>query len=107
MPRVLIRGATVLTMDAQGDLPRADILVTDARISEIAPSLQVADAEVVDASGCIVIPGLVNAHMHTWQTALRGVAANWTLLEYFQKMHAGLATAFQPADLFIATRMGA
>jgi hypothetical protein len=34
--------------------------------------------------------------MHTWQTALRGVAANWTLLEYFQKMHAGLATAFTP-----------
>ena len=62
---------------------------------------------MVDAAGCIVIPGLVNAHMHTWQTALRGVAANWTLLEYFQKMHAGLATAFQPADLFIATRMGA
>ena len=35
--------------------------------------------------------------MHTWQTALRGVAANWTLLEYFQKMHAGLATVFTAA----------
>jgi cytosine/adenosine deaminase-related metal-dependent hydrolase len=45
--------------------------------------------------------------MHTWQTALRGVAANWTLLEYFQKMHAGLATVFQPQDLHIATLMGA
>jgi hypothetical protein len=62
---------------------------------------------VVDAPGCIVIPGLVNAHMHTWQTALRGVAANWTLLEYFKKMHAGLATVFEPQDLHIATRMGA
>jgi cytosine/adenosine deaminase-related metal-dependent hydrolase len=103
----LIRGATILTMDAQGDLPQADLLVQDERIAAIAPHITAADADVVDATGCIVIPGLVNAHMHTWQTALRGVAANWTLLEYFQKMHAGLATAFQPADLFIATRMGA
>jgi cytosine/adenosine deaminase-related metal-dependent hydrolase len=103
----LIRGATILTMDAQGDLPQADLLVQDERIAAIAPHITAADADVVDATGCIVIPGLVNAHMHTWQTALRGLAANWTLLEYFQKMHAGLATAFQSADLFIATRMGA
>ncbi|MEY4443095.1 MAG: hypothetical protein RL442_2095, partial [Pseudomonadota bacterium] len=51
--------------------------------------------------------GLINAHLHTWQTALRGVAANWTLLEYFQKMHAGLATVFAPEDLHIATLVGA
>ena len=107
MARTVIRGATVVTMDAQGDLPQADLLVTDDRITEIAPSLQVDDAEVIDATGCIVIPGLINAHMHTWQTALRGVAANWTLLEYFKKMHAGLATVFEPQDLHIATLMGA
>jgi len=35
------------------------------------------------------------------------VAANWTLLEYFQKMHAGLATVFAPEDLHIATLVGA
>lgn len=105
--RTLIRGATVITMDAQGDLPQADVLVQGSCIVEIAPRLAVEDAQVVDATGCIVIPGLVNAHMHTWQTALRGVAANWTLLEYFQKMHAGLATVFEPEDLHIATWVGA
>jgi cytosine/adenosine deaminase-related metal-dependent hydrolase len=107
MPNTLIRGATIVTMDRQGDLPRGDVLVQDDRIAAIAPAIAAHDAEIVEAAGCIVIPGLVNAHMHTWQTALRGVAANWTLLEYFQKMHAGLATAFQPEDLHIATRMGA
>lgn len=107
MTRTLIRGATVITMDAQGVLPSADVLVAGSRIAEIAPGLAVDDAEVVDARGCIVIPGLVNAHMHTWQTALRGVAANWTLPEYFAKMHAGLATVFTPDDLHIATLVGA
>jgi cytosine/adenosine deaminase-related metal-dependent hydrolase len=104
---LLIRGATVITMDRQGDLPRGDILVQGERIAKIAPTVHAADAEVVDASGFIVIPGLINAHMHTWQTALRGLAANWTLLEYFSKMHAGLATVFQPEDLHIATLVGA
>mgnify|MGYP001627351793 CR=1 FL=1 len=107
MASILIRNATIVTMDRQGDLPQGDILVRDDRIEAIAPAIAAEGAQGVDATGCIAIPGLVNAHMHTWQTALRGVAANWTLLEYFQKMHAGLATAFAAEDLFIATRMGA
>jgi len=50
---------------------------------------------------------LINAHMHTWQTALRSVGANWTLLEYFRHVHAGLATVFVPQDIHIATLAGA
>jgi len=105
--RTLIRGAAIITMDAQGDLAQGDILVTGDTLTEIAPRIHVDAAEVVDGSGMIIIPGLVNAHMHTWQTALRGLASNWTLLEYFRKMHSGLATVFQPEDLYIATLVGA
>jgi cytosine/adenosine deaminase-related metal-dependent hydrolase len=104
---VLIKGATIITMDALGDLVQGDILVTGDTLTGIAPSIHADDAELVDATGHIIIPGLINAHMHTWQTALRGLAANWTLLEYFQKMHAGLATVFAPEDLHIATFVGA
>ena len=107
MTRTLIKNAHIITMDAQGDLAQGDVLVTDDTLSEIAPFIHADDASVVDATGCILIPGLINAHMHTWQTALRGLAANWTLLEYFQKMHAGLATVFEPQDLHIATWVGA
>lgn len=105
--KTLIRGAHIITMDAQGDLPEGDLLVDGDRIAAIAPRIEASDAQLVPGAGCILIPGLVNAHMHTWQTALRGVAANWTLLEYFQKMHAGLATVFEPEDLHIATLAGA
>ncbi|MBL8346514.1 MAG: amidohydrolase family protein [Rubrivivax sp.] len=107
MTRTLIQGATIITMDRQGVLPSADILIANDTITEIAPQISADDAVRIDATGCIVIPGLINAHMHTWQTALRGVAANWTLPEYFKKMHAGLATVFEPADLHIATLVGA
>ncbi len=107
MARTLLRGACLLTMEPGGDLPQGDLLVEGDRIARIAPRIEADDAQVVDATGCIVTPGFINAHMHTWQTALRGLAANWTLLEYFQKMHAGLATVFAPEALHIATLVGA
>lgn len=108
MGRTLIRGGIVVTQDAKlGVLRTGDVLVDGERIHEIAPRIEAPEAEVVDAAGCIVIPGLVNAHQHTWQTALRGVAGNWTILEYFRHVHAGLATKFRPEDIYIATLCGA
>lgn len=107
MTRTLIRNAHVITMDAQGELAEADVLITGDVITEIAKRISADNALEIDASGCIMIPGLINAHMHIWQTALRGLASNWTLLEYFKNMHAGLATVFEPQDLHIATLVGA
>jgi cytosine/adenosine deaminase-related metal-dependent hydrolase len=87
------------------------LLIEGTRILDARPSIDLgsgtAETEIVDGKGRIVIPGLINAHMHTWQTGLRGYAANWTLLEYFRRMHAGLATVFRPEDIHIATLVGA
>lgn len=107
MTKTLIEQATLITMDPKlGDLQQGDLLIEGDRISRIAPRIEAADAQRIDGRGMIVIPGLINAHMHTWQTGLRGVAGNWTVLEYFQKMHAGLATLFKPEDIAIANRVG-
>jgi 5-methylthioadenosine/S-adenosylhomocysteine deaminase len=106
--RLLLRSGIVVTQDpALGVLPTGDVLVEGDRIAAIAPKLAAEGAEVVDCTGHFVLPGLINAHMHTWQTALRSVAANWTLLEYFRHVHAGLATVFTPDDIHIATLAGA
>ncbi len=108
MARTLIRGGAIVSMDeTTGDLARGDILVEGSAIAAIAPHIEAGDAELVDAANMIVMPGLVNAHMHTWQTGLRGIAGNWTLLEYFRNMHAGLATLFRPEDIYIASLVGA
>ena len=93
---------------ALGELENSDLLFEGDTIVQIGRHLDSKKADkVIDASGKILMPGLVNAHMHTWQTALRGVTSNWTILEYFANMHAGLATNFQPDDIYIATLMGA
>ena len=109
MTQTLIQNATLLTMDpALGELEHSDLLFEGDTIVQIGRHLDSKKADkVIDASGKILMPGLVNAHMHTWQTALRGVTSNWTILEYFANMHAGLATNFQPEDIYIATLMGA
>ena len=111
MKRTLIRNAIIVSMDEKIGELTGDVLIEGDRIAAVAPALfstsAAADAEVIDASGQIVIPGLINAHMHTWQTGLRGVAANWTLLEYFKHVHAGLATVFKPEDIGIANLVGA
>ncbi len=107
MTRTLIRGATLVTMEpAHGEFI-GDLLIEGERIAEIAPHIDAPDAAHIDARGFIVAPGFINAHMHTWQTALRGVAAGWTLTGYFREMHAGLATRFAPEDVHIATLVGA
>ena len=82
MKRTLIQSATIISMDASiGDVRDGDVLVENGRIAEVRPGIKAADAEIVDGRRRIVIPGLINAHMHTWQTGLRGYAANGTLLE--------------------------
>ncbi|ADI03326.1 hypothetical protein SBI_00205 [Streptomyces bingchenggensis BCW-1] len=71
--RTLLRGGKVVSMDpAVGDLPQGDVLIEDGRIAAVAATVDAADAEVVDATGWIVMPGFVDTHRHTWQTAFQG-----------------------------------
>jgi cytosine/adenosine deaminase-related metal-dependent hydrolase len=110
--RILIKSGTVVSMDEEiGVLPVADILIEDGIITAVGQQLDVPEdtgpVQIVSAEGHIIVPGFVNAHMHTWQTALRGIASNWTLLEYFRWTHAGLATHFAPEDIYWGTYAGA
>lgn len=109
MSIILLKGGAVVTMDpAVPDVTRGDVLIEDDKIVAVGTGLSASDdAEVIDASDMIVMPGLVNAHIHTWQSGLRGVAGDWTATNYFRAMHAGLAMFFQPEDIYIANLAGA
>jgi len=107
--RILLRGGHVLTMDPQlGDLPSGDVLIEDDKIAAIAPSIDAdVDAEVVDASGRIVIPGFVDTHRHTWEAAIRGVAPNATLDDYFVDILDTFAPVYTPDDVYASNLAGA
>jgi 5-methylthioadenosine/S-adenosylhomocysteine deaminase len=64
--RIVIRGGTVLTMDPSvGDFVTADVLIEGSRVVAVASEID-ASAEVLDARGMVVVPGLVDAHRHHW-----------------------------------------
>ena len=71
---LLIRGGYVLTMDPAGDIPGGDVHVCDGVIKAVGRNLDVPQAEVLDAAGKIVAPGLVDTHWHLWNTLLRGMS---------------------------------
>ena len=80
-PPVVLRGGTVLTMnDAHDVLDDADVLVVGERIEASGPGSRCPEGTFeIDASGGIVMPGMIDTHRHMWQTALRGYGADWTL----------------------------
>jgi len=106
--RVLVRGGHVLTMDpGLGDLADGDVLVEGCRITAVGRLLDIADAEVVDATGMIVLPGLIDTHRHTWQTQLRSVASDWTLFDYTTRIRLGYSGCYEPDDAYLGNYAGA
>jgi cytosine/adenosine deaminase-related metal-dependent hydrolase len=106
--RLLLRGGIVLTQDPQlGELPSADILIEDDRIVEVGKGLSATDAQVIDVSGDIVIPGFVDTHRHTWETSIRTCAPDYTLGAYFGAILDKFAPNYRPDDVYAANQWGA
>jgi len=105
---VHIRNARILSLDSEvGDLAKGDIVVEGGTIARIGRRLRAPGAREIDASGMIAMPGFVNAHLHTWQTGIRGIAGNWSIREYLETMHARIAPRYTPDDTYIANLVGA
>jgi len=105
--KILIRGSDVVTMDAAlGDLPSADILIEDGAIRAVGPSLaEVGDAERIDGSGMIALPGIIDAHTCLWQTVLRGYVPDLWLGAYYSAL-LPLRRHYTPEDNFNAAYVG-
>jgi 5-methylthioadenosine/S-adenosylhomocysteine deaminase len=106
--RIKIRGATIVSMDAGiGTMATGDILIDRGRIEAVAPKIDDWAVTNIDGRGMIAMPGFVNAHLHLWQPALRGVAANWTLDHYFHVLIGHVVELYRPQDVYIGNLMGA
>lgn len=97
----------MLSLDPQvGELQRGDVLVRDGAIAAVGADLDPGDVEHLDASGCVVMPGFVDTHRHTWQTALRAVCADWTLTEYFRGIRQTFSPRYRPQDVYAGNLAG-
>jgi 5-methylthioadenosine/S-adenosylhomocysteine deaminase len=103
--RILLKGGMVLTLDRNlGDFETADVLVEGKKIAAVQPNLK-AEAQIIDASNTIVMPGFIDTHHHQYETILRSILADGLLAgpkSYQSEIQAILTPAYRPEDANIS-----
>jgi 5-methylthioadenosine/S-adenosylhomocysteine deaminase len=107
--RILFKGGIVVTMDANvPNLATGDVLVEDDRIVAVGASVQADGAEVIDAAGNIVMPGLIDAHHHMWLGVMRRMMPDVDdLFAYIDVVAGKLGAHYRPLDMYLSTRLTA
>ncbi|HEX3973301.1 MAG TPA: hypothetical protein VHX19_18365, partial [Stellaceae bacterium] len=100
--RILIKGATIITMDAKlGDIAKGDLLIQGKKIVAVGGELRSPGAQVIDGADAILIPGFVDCHRHAWEGQLRRINPNAaTLAAYSAATHLSFAKAYRPDDMY-------
>lgn len=109
--RTVVTGGCVMTLDERlGDLPRGAVLIEDGRIVAVegsADAFSGSGANVIDARGGIILPGMVDSHRHTWMALLRALSADVSLPHFLATHFHGIGSIVQAEDMGIATLVGA
>lgn len=107
---LVIENCAVATVDGRGsEYAVGYVVVSDGRIVQVgpgaAPVLQHDGARVVDGSGCLATPGLVNSHHHLYQWIFRGLAQDATLFDWLAELYPRWSRIDEPA-VYAAARAG-
>src|ERR1700722_10827311 len=107
-PRIRVKGATIVSMDPTlGIIEAGDLLIDDGKIVAVGRNVGSWAVIEIDGRGMIAMPGFINGHIHLWQTALRGIAADWTLDHYFSVLIGQVVGLYTPQDAYIGNLVGA
>ena len=109
MPDILIRNAAaVVTMDAaRREIAGGDVLIRGGVVAAVGQGLTAPGAEVVQAAGCVVTPGLVNTHHHLYQTLTRAVPGGQDALLFgWLKTLYPVWARFGPEEMFVSAQVG-
>src|SRR5271163_267216 len=107
--RTLFKGGAVVTMDSTvPNLATGDVLVDGDRIAAVGANLLVDDAQVIDAAGSIVMPGLIDAHHHMWLGVMRRMMPDVDdLFAYIDVVAETLGVHYRPLDMYLSTKLTA
>jgi 5-methylthioadenosine/S-adenosylhomocysteine deaminase len=102
--RTLLKNGCVITVDKQlGNFRRGDVLIEGSKIAAVGPDLAAGDAEVIDASNMIVMPGFIDTHRHMWEGILRNIGVDYPLegdVSYLAFVLNVLAPVYRPEDAY-------
>lgn len=109
--RTILRGGTVLSMDKSvGNFPVGDVFIEGDKIVAVGRELSAADAEIIDASNMIVMPGFIDTHRHIWEGLLRNIGTDVPLEgrnSYMSHVLDKLAPAYRPVDAYVGNLVSA
>lgn len=103
---VIIRGASVVTMDAERRVLKGDVRVEGDRITAVGDVSSGGVAHVIDGTGCAVVPGFVQAHVHLCQALFRGMADELPLLRWLRERIWPLEGAHDARSMRASARLG-
>jgi len=107
MGEVILRGGTILTIDAGSSVSHGDVACRDGVLVQVGGSYtpQTDDYQILDATGCVVMPGLVQSHVHMCQTLARGRAENLELLDWLGAVVWPYEAALDRGDVAASARL--
>ena len=104
---LLIKGATVITLNPQHDIFQGDVLIKQGRIAGLGVSLTApSEAEIIEASDRVLLPGFVQTHVHLCQTLFRGAADDLALIDWLKQRVWPMEAAHTEASLYASARLG-
>ena len=100
---ILLRSGTVVSMDSSvGDFVKGDVLIQGKKIVAVGAELKApSQAQVIDATNTVIIPGFVDAHRHSWEGQLRRIIPNGGIAAYMATTHQGFAQYYRPHDMYV------
>ena len=104
---VLIRNGTILTMNDAFDVIEGDVSIRDGHIAGVGRCADEPHDRVIDAAGTLVLPGLIQTHVHLCQTLFRGLADDLVLMDWLRTRIWPLEAAHTPASLQASARLAA
>src|SRR4026208_1183403 len=108
MNDVLVTNALVLPITEKRESFHGYVRVRDGAIAEVGagtpPTIEAGEA-MIDAAGCVLMPGLVNAHNHLYQVLLRAVWEDLELMPWLKRIY-GCARVLRPEHFYTGSLLG-
>ncbi|WP_026476209.1 5'-deoxyadenosine deaminase [Alkaliphilus transvaalensis] len=106
MSKILIKNGTIVTMNKEREIFKGDLLIEGNLIKEVARKIEIEEAIIIDAEGKVVIPGLIQTHIHLTQTLYRGQADDLELLDWLKERVWPLEGSHTAESNYISAKLG-
>lgn len=106
---IYVQNSTVIPMNQPGEIIRnGNIHIQDGRIFEVSrqrKELVPEGVKLIDGTKLVILPGLINAHVHLFQSLIRGICDNLSLIDWLKKVYA-IGKVLTPEDCYQGAKLG-